>query len=479
MIRLMKSGKIYTNEMAEIFKVRLGFGFFICGYDPVLNKSFCLWSAKMIPESNFVRLLLEEVPWVKTSNSLTVKIISSFDIALIFEKIFLKLQISNFKKIARQDVGDEVYFYSFDGRLRAEVAPEKKLNHKSVPQKKIKVLIIDDSETIHKLLTHIFNESNEIEVIGTVADPFKVEEAVIRLRPDVMTVDIHMDGMNGVQLLQKILPRFPIPSLLVTSLSINDGPYVLEGLKAGAVDHIQKPTIENIEIFADDIIEKIKIASVANIKLNAFKARKNQNVSRVLDQRGLIAIGASTGGTEALAQILSQLPSQIPPIFVVQHIPAQFSKAFADRLNHLCSFEVCEAIDGQIVKPNCVYIAPGGRHMVVESNHKGQLYVKVIDGETVNRHRPSVDVLFNSIAHLNLEFKGGIGILLTGMGTDGAQGLLNLKNVGFKTLAQDKDSSVVYGMPKAAYELNAVDQVVALEDISETLIDLLQVKSVA
>lgn len=479
MIRLMKSGKIYTDEMSDIFKVRLGFGFFICGYDSVLNKSFCVWSAKMISEEQFVQNLRQDVPWFKNANSLTVKIISSFDVAIIFEKIFQKLQVSNIKKIARQDVGNEVYFYAKEGRLRAEIAPEKITISQAKPAKKIKVLIIDDSETIHKLLTHIFNESKDIDVIGAVSDPFKVEEAIIKLRPDVMTVDIHMEGMNGVQLLQKILPRFPIPSLLVTSLSINDGPFVLDGLRAGAIDHIQKPTIENIEIFSDDIIEKVRTASVANIKLNTSRHAQKKITHGPLNSRGLIAIGASTGGTEALAQILCQLPQQIPPLFIVQHIPAQFSKAFAERLNQLCSFDVCEAEDGQMVRPNTAYVAPGGRHMVVEANSKGDLQVRLHDEDPVNRHRPSVDVLFNSVAHLPLDSHQRIGVLLTGMGSDGAHGLLNLKRVGFTTLAQDEESSVVYGMPKAAVELNAVDHVVSLDEVSSTLIRLLQVQKAA
>ncbi len=474
MLKLIKSGQFYVSS-DDVYKIRLGLGFFVCGVDLSSKQAFCFWSAKKLSIANFSSLLLEHVPSIKSPQSqFTVKMVTDEDDGSELRKVFSKLNIKNIKNISRQEIGSEIYFYSIDGRLRAERAPripKKEVEPSTAP--KIRVLCIDDSPTIHRLLGHIFEAASDVEVVGTVLDPLLTEEAILKHRPDLLTVDIHMDGLNGVELLKKILPRFPIPSLLVTSLSINDGPLVIEGLQSGAVDHIQKPTVENIDQFADEIIAKVRSAAASRVRVPNKDAKKRRFANTSLDPRGLIAIGASTGGTEALASLLSELPAQIPPIFIVQHIPEQFSKAFASRLNDICAFEVMEARDGLRVHSGCVYVAPGGKHMKVLKNHLGQLSIEVSDGQPVNRHKPSVDVLFRSLAGIAPEGKS-IALLLTGMGSDGAQGLLDLKNSGVLTIAQDAESCVVYGMPKVAKELGAAMEVLALEDMSKAIVGYLK-----
>ncbi len=483
MVKLIKSGQFYMSSNEDVFKVRLGAGFFICGFDLAQRIGFCYWSAQKVSIASFASLLLEQFPSIKFEHSqFAIKIVADESDGYELEKIFHKLKIKNIKSINRQNIGSEIYFYSKDGRLRAERATT---NAERAPTKivlqpetvsvnpKIRVLCIDDSPTIHRLLGHIFESAADIDVVGTVLDPFLTEEAIIKHKPDILTVDIHMEGLNGVELLKKILPKYPIPSLLVTSLSINDGPLVIDGLQSGAVDHIQKPTVENIDQFADEIIEKVRAAASSRVRVPS-KGNKNRRFeSSRLDTRGLIAIGASTGGTEALASLLAELPSQIPPIFVVQHIPEQFSKAFASRLNDMCAFDVMEARDGLRVQTGCVYIAPGGKHMKIRKNHLGQLSIEVSDGEPVNRHKPSVDVLFRSLVGIAPEGKT-MALLLTGMGSDGAQGLLDLKNSGVLTIAQDAESCVVYGMPKVAKELGAATEILPLGEMARAIVSYLK-----
>ncbi len=495
MVKLIKSGQFYMSSNEDVFKVRLGVGFLICGFDLAQRIGFCYWSAQKVSIASFATLLLEQFPSIKFEHSqFAVKIVADESDGFELEKMFHKLKIKNVKLINRLNIGSEIYFYSKDGRLRAERAltnAERALNNaeRNPTQKilqpeavsvvpRIRVLCIDDSPTIHRLLGHIFESAADIDVVGTVLDPFLTEEAILKHKPDILTVDIHMQGLNGVELLKKILPKYPIPSLLVTSLSINDGPLVIDGLQAGAVDHIQKPTVENIDQFAEEIIEKVRAAASSRVRVPS-KANKNRRFEAArLDTRGLIAIGASTGGTEALASLLAELPSQIPPIFVVQHIPEQFSKAFASRLNDMCAFDVLEARDGLRVQTGCVYIAPGGKHMKVRKNHLGQLSIEVSDGEPVNRHKPSVDVLFRSLLGIAPEGKA-MALLLTGMGSDGAQGLLDLKNSGVLTLAQDEESCVVYGMPKVAKELGAALEVLPLGEMARAIVSYLKISVAA
>lgn len=333
----------------------------------------------------------------------------------------------------------------------------------------IKVLIVDDSATIRMQLKSILSKSKEIKVIGEIEDPRILDEKICELKPDIITLDINMPYLNGIDILKQIIPKYKIPTIVVSALNMEEGSLVMEALELGAFDFFQKPDLSQIEEQSKILIEKI--IHCKNAKINAanhFKFRAHTFTEK-LDMDYLIAIGSSTGGTEALKVILEQLPQEIPPIVIVQHIPEVFSKALAERLNKLCRFEVTEAKNGDIIEKNKVYIAPGNRHMIVQKLND-KLLIQTNQTETYNSHRPSVDVLFNSIADLNL--KKSIGIILTGMGSDGAKGLKKLKEAGAKTIAQNEQSCVVFGMPKEAIKLNAVDYVEPIEDIAKKIISL-------
>lgn len=363
-----------------------------------------------------------------------------------------------------QSDSNECFLSGGSGKIRL-----RRNSQTSIPTQKVKVLIVDDSKTIRSLLTQILSSDPAIEVVGSAESPLAVEELVEKLQPDVITLDIHMPEMNGVELLKRLLVRFQSRAVMISALSMEDGTFVLDALEAGAVDYIQKPSLNEIEQVAPTICEKIKNAAQATVRVAANDVmphpRRIMGGSSV-DLDYLIAIGSSTGGTEALKQVLTGLPESIPPILIVQHIPAVFSKAFADRMNHLCPFEVKEAQDGDLVAPSRVLIAPGGKQMGVRRMGK-DIRIVINDAEPMNRHKPSVDVLFLSIAKLRHP-KIAAGIL-TGMGTDGAHGLLALYQDGAKTLAQDEASSVVYGMPREAFRVGAAQKVVPLGEVADTL----------
>ncbi len=341
---------------------------------------------------------------------------------------------------------------------------------------KTKVLIVDDSPTIRKLLTKLFSESPEFEVVGAAELPSQVESLIQKNKPDVITMDIHMPEMDGVTLLKKILPKYKIPTVMITSISKEEGNTIMSALENGAVDYIQKPSMQELPMLGPVILEKVKMAS--KVKVAAIEAQaeisKLTVISRTkknLKLNSLIAIGSSTGGTEALKEVLIRLPSKIPPILVVQHIPPVFSLAFANRLNEMCDFEVKEAQDGDEVIPNRVLIAPGGKQMkVVKRGDK--LVVQCTDDDPVNRHKPSVDYLFDSVA--KVVGKKAIGVILTGMGADGAKGLAQMRTQGSQTIAQDEASCVVFGMPKEAIKLGAAQEVCNLLKIPDKLIEWLE-----
>ncbi|MCM2282842.1 MAG: chemotaxis-specific protein-glutamate methyltransferase CheB, partial [Bdellovibrionaceae bacterium] len=313
--------------------------------------------------------------------------------------------------------------------------------------------------------------------------PLKAEEMVITSRPDVITLDIHMPGLNGVDLLKQLFPKYKIPAVMITSVSLEEGPIVLEALSNGAVDYIRKPTLQELPHLAPELREKVKIAARANkdsaprrisrgnFRSDAASAPAHSGGS--LSSNVLVAIGSSTGGTQALESLLVQLPFGIPPILIVQHIPALFSSALARRLNEICPFEVKEAADGDQILPNRVLLAPGGKQMRVRKRRKetDPFTVEITDDSPVNRHKPSVDYLYDSIAEQKIPT---IGVILTGMGNDGAKGLLNLRQTGARTIAQDEASCVVFGMPKEAIRLGAAQEVLSLEKIPAKLMSWLQ-----
>lgn len=328
---------------------------------------------------------------------------------------------------------------------------------------RIKVLVIDDSLFFREALSRGLSSDPALEVVGAASDPFEARDKIIELEPDVLTLDVAMPKMDGIQFLKELMPQYPVPVVVISSA----GDKVFDALRAGAVDYVKKPEIkkpEDVQKFYSEIIVKIKIASVA--KVGRIK-RNPAPVHAAPEKHGsmrhvMIAIGASTGGPEAITQVIRNLPETTPGIAIVQHMPPVFTKMFAERLNSICKMEVLEAHDGDAMKTGRVLIAPGGCHMELKRGHDGY-YVKCFPGEKVNGHCPSVDVLFNSFAAC--AEGGAVGVILTGMGGDGAKGLLNMKQHGAYTFGQDEKSSVVYGMPHVAWQIGAVDKQAPLDEI--------------
>ena len=334
-------------------------------------------------------------------------------------------------------------------------------------QKKIRVLVVDDSRVSRELIARGVSIDPQIEVAAVAGDPFEARDKIIDTRPDVITCDVEMPKMNGIEFIRRLLPQYFIPVIMVSAVSS----VVFEAMEAGAVDFVVKPdqSPKGSETFIRDLIQKIKTAStVKEPQRRPEKTNVTGNMSH--DASCLIAIGASTGGTEAIYSILSSLPPTIPGILIVQHIPPVFSRMFAERLDNQTALSVKEAETGDFVDPGKVLVAPGDKHMRVKKVGK-RYQVECFAGEKVNGHCPSVDVLFDSVAKV----AGGcaVGILLTGMGYDGAKGLLAMRRQGAKTIGQDEMSSVVYGMPKVAYDLGAVETQTALTQIPQVLSKIL------
>jgi two-component system chemotaxis response regulator CheB len=337
----------------------------------------------------------------------------------------------------------------------------------------ISVMIVDDSSTIRKVLEKVFAEDPQFKIIGSFGDPREAEKEVVRLKPDVVTLDIHMPEMNGIEWLTRVMPKHPVPVVMVTSVTLEEGPLVFRALELGAVDYIKKPDFKDLHQAAQDIRERVRVASRAKI----CRVQTKSQTSRVfagIEESGLIAIGSSTGGTLALKDVFSGFPEKIPPVLVVQHIPPVFSRSFADQMNKLFPFTVKEAEQGESVKSNFVYIAPGGQQMGVEGRGLN-LKITLEDAAPVNRHKPSVDFLLNSLAALK-ERPQIAAAILTGMGDDGARGLLKLKELGVSTVAQNEATCVVFGMPRQAIAMGAVDKVAPLDEIARTLIHFLESK---
>lgn len=339
-------------------------------------------------------------------------------------------------------------------------------------RKKIKVLVVDDSLVFRETLARGIALDPALEVVGTAADAYEARDKIIAHDPDVMTLDVEMPKMNGIEFLRRLMPQYPLPVVVISALSSN----VFEALNTGAVDFVTKPDLRNmkgLESMLNELIVKIKIASVANVS----HWKKGSAVCQAVEETAVaaysgkvIAIGASTGGTEAVEAILRMLPAHTPGIVVVQHMPPRFTAMYAERLNSCCAMEVREAKHGDRVSPGVALIAPGDNQMRLRRT--GSLYmVDCFNGERVNGHAPSVDVLFHSVA--TAVGNKAVGIILTGMGADGAQGLLEMRRRGARTIGQNQDSSVVYGMPKVAYEIGAVEKQAALPDIPRLLYAML------
>ncbi len=340
-------------------------------------------------------------------------------------------------------------------------------------QRKIRVLVVDDSILSREFIVRGIADDPRIEVVAVAADPFEARDRIIEVHPDVITCDVEMPRMNGIEFVRRLLPQYFVPIVMVSMVSNA----VFEAMEAGAVDFAVKPDMRSPmanELFLKDLIQKIKAASIAKPVLQRKNIAGEFGIAKesvpAMRTNKLIAIGASTGGTEAICNILKALLPTVPGIVVVQHIPPVFSRMFAQRLNEQTSLKVKEAQTGDIVEPGKVLIAPGDWHMKVKKSG-GRYQVECFRGEKVNGHCPSVDVLFDSVARE--AGSSGVGILLTGMGYDGARGLLSMRRKGCRTIGQDEASSVVYGMPKVAYDVGAVERQVSLEAIPRVLFEML------
>jgi len=338
----------------------------------------------------------------------------------------------------------------------------------------IRVLIVDDSATARAVLTDILSGDPMIEVVGTASDAYIARDKIVELRPDVICLDVEMPRMDGITFLKRLMHYMPIPVIMVSSLTQAGAKTTLEALESGAVDFVPKPhshIYDGKDEMRDELIAKIKIASRVKVKQHLLRNTAQANTTSLAETTNkILAIGASTGGTEALKDVLMGLPRNAPGTIVVQHMPANFTGPFAERLNSLCAMEVREARNGDSITPGLVLIAPGDYHMVVRRSG-ARYYVEIGSGEKVSGHRPSADVLLNSVA--KIAGANAIGVILTGMGGDGAKGLLAMRNAGARTIGQDEASCVVYGMPKVAYELGAVENQLPLSKIANAILAVL------
>jgi len=345
----------------------------------------------------------------------------------------------------------------------------------------IKVLIVDDSALVRQVLTEMLNSVPDIEVVGTAQDPYVARERIKSLNPDVLTLDVEMPRMDGVTFLRNLMRLRPMPVVMVSTLTEKGADITFQALELGAVDFVSKPKIDiahTLDDYAEEIITKVRTAASARVQALTRSLAGADEVSerhtadavlgKVLPVRHfrttdrILAIGASTGGTEAIKEVLMRLPADTPGTVITQHIPEAFSAPFAKRMNGVSAMTVCEAEDGQQIVTGHAYIAPGSQHLMVERD--GARYIcRLNDGPPVNRHKPSVDVLFRSVAQ-NVG-SNAISVLLTGMGDDGARGMQEMKEAGAPTIAQDEKSSVVWGMPGEAVKLGCVDSVLSLTKI--------------
>jgi len=358
------------------------------------------------------------------------------------------------------------------------------------PHRKIRVLIVDDSASVRMTLSEIISSDPDLEVMATAADPYVAVERIRQEVPDVMFLDIELPRMDGLTFLRKIMSQRPIPVVICSSLAEAGSDTLMQALEAGAVDVVTKPRVDTAQFLQESrmrICDAAKAAAHAKFrgvhkpaprltveaKLNADAIIPPHSEARAASQRAkmpttdpIICIGASTGGTEALREVLEALPITTPGIIIVQHMPEKFTNAFARRLNGICAMEIKEAEDGDVVQAGRVLIAPGNRHMLL--HRAGSRYtVNIVDGQHVSRHRPSVDVMFRSASQM--AGKNALGIILTGMGDDGARGLLEMRQAGSFTVAQDEESSVVFGMPKEAIQRGAAAKIVSLNRVANEI----------
>lgn len=345
--------------------------------------------------------------------------------------------------------------------------------------KKISVVVIDDSALIRKILTEIINGQHDMQVVGAAPDPLVAREMIRALNPDVLTLDVEMPKMDGLDFLEKLMRLRPMPVLMVSTLTERGSEVTLRALELGAVDFVSKPKVDishGMQEYATEITGKLRAAAQAKIRRRlplSIMPRLTADAvlpsisNRIASTEKLIIIGASTGGTEAIKEVLIRMPPDCPGILITQHMPEAFTRSFADRLNGLCKIAVKEAEDHERILPGHAYVAPGHSHLLLKRSGANYM-TELSQAPAVNRHRPSVDVLFRSAA--NYAGKNAVGVILTGMGKDGAAGMLEMKHAGACTLAQNEATCVVFGMPKEAIAVGAVDAAVALQDMAKQIL---------
>ncbi|MBW4035683.1 MULTISPECIES: protein-glutamate methylesterase/protein-glutamine glutaminase [Acidiphilium] len=332
----------------------------------------------------------------------------------------------------------------------------------------VRVLVVDDSATMRELISAVLRQDPQIEVVGHAADPLEARTAIKQLNPDVITLDVEMPNMNGLEFLEKIMRLRPTPVIMVSSLTQAGASVTLRALECGAFDCVAKPSNGDYHDF-DQLPEKVRAAAKSRMQPRSFAPAEpvtpDRNGRFAPDGR-VVAIGSSTGGVEALIAVLSRFPANCPPVLITQHMPATFTKSFAERLNRLCAPEVAEAEDGMLVLPGHIYLAPGSAHLEIANPSRPRC--RLHDGERVSGHRPSADVLFGSVARVI--GARSLGVILTGMGRDGAQGLLEMRQAGAETIGQDEASCIVYGMPKVAFEIGAVSRQLSLGKMADHIL---------
>ncbi len=346
---------------------------------------------------------------------------------------------------------------------------------------RIRVLVVDDSALVRQILSQGLASDPAIEVVGSAADAYQARDLILQLRPDVLTLDVEMPRMNGVEFLRRLMPQYPVPVVMVSSLTQRGQQVTIDALAAGAVDFVPKPSSNmavGVQAMLLELRAKVKMAATANVG-HWRRTSPQQSAGRQVGiprqpagaERKLIAIGASTGGTEAIKEVLEKFPATTPPVVIVQHMPAGFTRIFAERLDSLCAMEVKEAEDGDLVAPGRVLIAPGGLHMRVR-RVGGQVRVSCGAGDKVSGHCPSVDVLMHSVAEQL--GRDAVGVMLTGMGGDGAEGMVAMRRAGARNIAQDEASCVVFGMPNVAFQKGGAEKLVPLDRIAAEVFRLLE-----
>lgn len=451
----IEEGRASSLTKDEIGELRFNGGGLLVAFNSEKQEACCLVSKKLQELKNFIETELNSDP-------------SKYpEVKLIGEEFFLEELASAVKQAglvvrAQKEISESeprsIFVYGDEARVRVEQI------ERNSTKPKIKLLIIDDSPLIHKAIRKLLANDTEIEIVGSVYHPKDAEKALIEFKPDVVTLDLNMPEETGVELLRRLFPRFKLPFILLTSYTREQGPMVFDALAAGAVDYIHKPGMSELGDLRSLMKAKIKAVCRASVDRIGRQLAKPAAPKQALSFRSekVICIGTSTGGPEALRILFEQFPNEIPPVLVVQHIPPVFSNAMAERFDEMFSFDVKEAKDGDELRNNLVLIAPGGTQMKL-LQLGGKLKVEVNDDPLMNHHKPSVDYLFYSVAQV-LKDKA-VGVILTGMGGDGAKGLLKMREAGAKTLSQDELTSVVFGMPKVAWEIGASEKQAPLDEM--------------